>query len=137
MLNDAYSNGIPDCVSYYIAEQILDPRINVPKAIAAQVIMGVTRGAQYPIDAVLDTTYAISGRHRQSQLFVEEPGQRGFHSRRHLNHAEPHLPRIVLSGTNHKGTVGLLMMREDPEYLQNYLQLYTRSRVSLSVKVVC
>ena len=39
MLNGAYAVGTPDCVSH-LAEEIPRPEINVPKAIAAQMIIG-------------------------------------------------------------------------------------------------
>lgn len=46
MLNGAYSVGVPDCVSH-IAEEIPRPGINVPKAIAAQMVVGFVTGRSH------------------------------------------------------------------------------------------
>jgi len=55
MLNGAYSVGTPDCVSH-IAEEIPRPEVNVPKAIAAQMVTGFATAMCYMI-AIF---YAIS-----------------------------------------------------------------------------
>ena len=65
MLNGAYAIGTPDCVSH-LAEEIPNPRTNVPKAIGAQMLTGFTTGLLYLIalsysihdfSAVISTPY--------------------------------------------------------------------------------
>ncbi|KAF2839268.1 choline transport protein-like protein [Patellaria atrata CBS 101060] len=48
MLNGAYAVGTPDCISH-LAEEIAHPRVNVPKAIAAQMTIGFITGLVYLI----------------------------------------------------------------------------------------
>ncbi|EMD96311.1 hypothetical protein COCC4DRAFT_55832 [Bipolaris maydis ATCC 48331] len=48
MLNGAYAVGAIDCVTH-IAEEIPRPRVNLPKALACQVIMGFVTGFSYLI----------------------------------------------------------------------------------------
>lgn len=55
MLNGAYSVGVPDCVSH-IAEEIPRPGVNVPKAIAAQMVVGFITAMAFMISIL----YAIS-----------------------------------------------------------------------------
>ncbi|KAL1304537.1 hypothetical protein AAFC00_003519 [Neodothiora populina] len=65
MLNGAYAIGTPDCVSH-LAEEIPNPKSNIPKAIAAQVVTGFFTGLVYlialfysvnDIDAVFNATF--------------------------------------------------------------------------------
>ncbi|KAF1810707.1 amino acid transporter [Eremomyces bilateralis CBS 781.70] len=64
MLNAAYGVGTPDCVSH-LAEEIPNPRTNIPKAIAAQMVVGLITAICYlvtlfysinDLDAVLNTS---------------------------------------------------------------------------------
>ncbi|OKL64246.1 hypothetical protein UA08_00062 [Talaromyces atroroseus] len=55
MLNGAYAMGTPDCASH-LAEEIPRPNVNVPKAIAAQIIIGFLSTFLY----LLALLYAIS-----------------------------------------------------------------------------
>ncbi|KAF2470899.1 amino acid transporter [Lindgomyces ingoldianus] len=48
MLNGAYAVGVPDCVSH-LAEELPKPRINIPKAIAAQMVVGFITAFLYLI----------------------------------------------------------------------------------------
>ena len=65
MLNGAFSVGTPDCVSH-LAEEIPRSRVNVPKAIAAQLGVGFVTGLFYliaifysinDIDALMNNPY--------------------------------------------------------------------------------
>ncbi|KAF2091304.1 amino acid transporter [Saccharata proteae CBS 121410] len=65
MLNAAFAVGTPDCIAH-LAEEIPQPRINVPKAIAAQMVVGFITAFCYLIsifyglsdmDALLNNTY--------------------------------------------------------------------------------
>ncbi|KAF2753131.1 amino acid transporter [Pseudovirgaria hyperparasitica] len=40
MLNGAYAVGTPDCITH-LAEEIPNPRVNIPKALAAQMVIGL------------------------------------------------------------------------------------------------
>lgn len=63
MLNGAYAIGTPDCVSH-LAEEIPRPEINVPKAIAAQMMIGFVTTLCYMIAiffAVNDLSAVLSG----------------------------------------------------------------------------
>lgn len=46
LLNGAYSVGTPDCVTH-LAEEIPKPRVNIPKAILAQMIVGAVTALVY------------------------------------------------------------------------------------------
>ncbi|KAF1998599.1 putative choline transport protein [Amniculicola lignicola CBS 123094] len=48
MLNGAYAVGTPDCVSH-LAEELPNPRVNIPKAILAQYVVGCTTALCYII----------------------------------------------------------------------------------------
>jgi choline transport protein len=48
MLNGAYAVGTPDCVSH-LAEEIPNPKRNVPLAMAAQMVMGFITAFCYTI----------------------------------------------------------------------------------------
>ncbi|KAH3911440.1 hypothetical protein HBI56_103990 [Parastagonospora nodorum] len=48
MLNGAFAVGTPDCISH-IAEEIPNPRVNIPKAILAQYAVGFTTAFLYVI----------------------------------------------------------------------------------------
>ncbi|KAJ9658202.1 hypothetical protein H2201_007875 [Coniosporium apollinis] len=67
MLNGAYAVGTPDCVSH-LAEEVPRPRINIPKAIAAQMVTGLITAFCYLVaifysisdfDALLEQPYTI------------------------------------------------------------------------------
>lgn len=63
MLNGAYAIGTPDCVSH-LAEEIPRPEINVPKAIAAQMMIDFVTTLCYMIAiffAVNDLGAVLSG----------------------------------------------------------------------------
>lgn len=67
MLNGAYAVGTPDCVSH-LAEEIPKPRINIPKAIACQMVVGLITAFFYlvalfysisDLDAVFTNAYTF------------------------------------------------------------------------------
>ncbi|MCJ1309396.1 hypothetical protein MMC25_003055 [Agyrium rufum] len=63
MLNGAYAVGTPDCCSH-LAEEIPRPEINVPKAIAAQMVIGFITAFVYMITifyAITDLDSVLSG----------------------------------------------------------------------------
>jgi amino acid transporter len=55
MLNGAYAVGTPDCVSH-LAEEVPKPRVNVPKAILAQYVVGFITAFLY----VITIFYAVN-----------------------------------------------------------------------------
>lgn len=63
MLNGAYAVGVPDCVSH-LAEEVPRPEINIPKAIAAQMIIGFFTATPYMIAifySISDLSAVLSG----------------------------------------------------------------------------
>ncbi|ORY12433.1 amino acid/polyamine transporter I [Clohesyomyces aquaticus] len=62
MLNGAYAVGTPDCVSH-LAEELPSPRINIPKAIAAQMLVGFVTALLY----IITIFYSV---HDVSSLFA-------------------------------------------------------------------
>jgi choline transport protein len=80
MLNGAFAVGTPDCVTH-LAEEIPKPRVNVPKAIAAQMSVGFITGFFYliaifysinDIDALMSTTYT----NPLAELYKQATGSR-------------------------------------------------------------
>ncbi|KAF2119309.1 choline transporter [Lophiotrema nucula] len=55
MLNGAYAVGTPDCVSH-LAEELPNPRVNIPKAILAQYVVGFITALLY----VITIFYAVN-----------------------------------------------------------------------------
>ncbi|KAJ7880343.1 amino acid/polyamine transporter I [Mycena olivaceomarginata] len=67
MLNASFAVGVPDCVAH-LAEEIPKPQVNVPKAIAMQMAVGLSTAFIYLVaifysindfDALLSNTYTI------------------------------------------------------------------------------
>ncbi|KAF2493840.1 amino acid transporter [Lophium mytilinum] len=67
MLNGAYAVGTPDCVTH-LAEELPHPRVNIPKAIAAQMVVGLVTAFFYMIaifyaigdlDSILSAPYTF------------------------------------------------------------------------------
>lgn len=80
MLNGAYAVGTPDCVTH-LAEEIPNPRVNIPKAIAAQMITGLFTAFFYLIailysindmDAILGSAYTFP----LAELYLQATGTR-------------------------------------------------------------
>jgi amino acid transporter len=80
MLNGAYAVGTPDCVSH-LAEEIPNPRVNIPKAIAAQMVTGLLTAFFYIIaifysindlDALLNNPYTFP----LAELYYQATGTR-------------------------------------------------------------
>ena len=75
MVNGAFSVGTPDCISH-LSEEIPRPEINVPRAIAAQMIVGFTTGLAY-LTAVLycindlDMVYSAGGTFPIAQIYLQ------------------------------------------------------------------
>jgi amino acid transporter len=81
MLNGAYAVGTPDCVSH-LAEEIPNPRTNIPKAIAAQMVTGLFTAFFYLIaifysindlDALLGNPYTFP----LAELYYQATGTKG------------------------------------------------------------
>ncbi|QDS70803.1 hypothetical protein FKW77_004595 [Venturia effusa] len=81
MLNGAYAVGTPDCVSH-LAEEIPNPRVNIPKAIAAQMATGLLTAFFYLIaifyaisdfDALLANPYSFP----LAELYLQATGSKG------------------------------------------------------------
>lgn len=80
MLNGAYSVGTPDCIAH-LAEEIPNPKRNIPKAIAAQMLTGLLSGFLYLIamfyainsmDDLLSNTYASP----LAEMYLQATGSR-------------------------------------------------------------
>jgi amino acid transporter len=81
MLNGAYAVGTPDCVSH-LAEEIPNPRVNVPKAIAAQMATGLFTAFFYLIAIFysindLDALFANPYTFPLAELYFQATGTRG------------------------------------------------------------
>ena len=88
MLNGAYAIGTPDCVSH-LAEEIPRPEVNIPKAMAAQMIIGFFTALCY----MLAIFFAINDLSKVTSISSTFP-----------------LAEIYRQATNSQaGTVGLLM----------------------------
>jgi choline transport protein len=81
MLNGAYAVGTPDCVSH-LAEEIPRPRVNVPKAIAAQMVTGFVTGFLYlvgifyavnSVDALFNNSYTFP----LAEVYLQATNSRG------------------------------------------------------------
>lgn len=81
MLNGAYAVGTPDCVSH-LAEEIPRPRTNIPKAIGAQMVVGLVTAFFYLIalfysirdlDSVLGNPYTFP----LAEVYLQATNSRG------------------------------------------------------------
>jgi amino acid transporter len=80
MLNGAYAVGTPDCVTH-LAEEIPNPRVNIPKAIGAQMVTGLFTAFFYLVailysvndmDALLNNPYTFP----LAELYLQATGTR-------------------------------------------------------------
>ncbi|OIW30213.1 amino acid transporter [Coniochaeta ligniaria NRRL 30616] len=108
MLNGAYVMGTPDCVSH-LAEEIPRPDVNIPKAIAAQVIFGFVSTFAY----IITLLYAISDLDGVVQSTLNFP-----------------LAQIYLQATGSRaGTLGLLVVICLPSFCACIAAYITAGRV--------
>ena len=75
MVNGAFSVGTPDCISH-LSEEIPRPEVNVPRAIAAQMLVGFITGFTYLVAVLysindLDMVYSVGGTFPIAQIYLQ------------------------------------------------------------------